>query len=229
MDAAASVLPPTSTHFPGFRADEPYFVRLWHIVFSQTNAASTGGLPPDDQLFRQIDAMMPQLLAMSRRLSVDEEIAVDALQEALLKAAKNWAGFNERSTLKTWMTRIVINCVRDALRKRQRQIRGEVQLPESDSETLATCNTNNPLQHAIAAETRQRMQDAVGCLPDRQREVFALVVWDGQSADEVARLLDTSRQNVYANLHSAKKRLQETLSDLMPDSLKDRTGRVDSK
>ncbi|MEL7266225.1 MAG: hypothetical protein AAFP69_15630, partial [Planctomycetota bacterium] len=30
MDAAASVLPPTSTHFPGFRADEPYFVRLRH-------------------------------------------------------------------------------------------------------------------------------------------------------------------------------------------------------
>jgi RNA polymerase sigma-70 factor, ECF subfamily len=50
-------------------------------------------------------------------------------------------------------------------------------------------------------------------LPDRDRELLSLTVWEGLDAAEIARVLDCSRNTVHVRLHRARKRLARMLAD----------------
>ena len=55
----------------------------------------------------------------------------------------------------------------------------------------------------------------VSQLPERQREVLVLCVYENMAATDVAELLGLSVQNVYSNLSAAKRNLKDSLSVLL--------------
>src|SRR6476660_9328131 len=71
----------------------------------------------------------PRLLSVARRLLRHEEDARDAVQEGFLLAFRSLSRFEARSTVATWLYRIVVNAGLMKLRSRQRK-------PETSIEDL---------------------------------------------------------------------------------------------
>lgn len=69
--------------------------------------------------------------------------------------------------------------------------------------------------------------DVFRALPDRDRELLALVAWEGLSNPEIATVLGCSRNAVSIRLHRARKRFARALRaagvDAPPDAARDRT------
>jgi RNA polymerase sigma factor (sigma-70 family) len=63
----------------------------------------------------------------------------------------------------------------------------------------------------------RRMLDAIGSLPDDEREVFELVKLQGMTQAEAARILSVSAMTVKRRLNRGLRLLTEQLSDLRPE------------
>jgi RNA polymerase sigma factor (sigma-70 family) len=74
----------------------------------------------------------------------------------------------------------------------------------------------SPSEQLETAETRVQVRLAVERLPQRQREVVQLLIWQDLPTHEVAELLGMTPQNVYATFHAAKQQLRQRLP---PDAL----------
>lgn len=159
------------------------------------------------ELEQAVSDSLPRWLRMAQRLSGDPEIAEEAVQDALVRVARSWKSFRGQAALETWVARIVIHCVRDRMRVRRiRPVRAEA------AEGVAT-DSRGPVETAMASEQQLRVRAAIGDLPDRQREVLSLTIWETRSPAEVAELLEINLQNVYATLHAARQRLKEVLRE----------------
>lgn len=75
-----------------------------------------------------------RMLAVARRFTRNEEDARDCVQVAFLQAFQNISGFEQRSSLATWLHRIVVNAALMKLRSRERRPETSIDdlLPEFD-------------------------------------------------------------------------------------------------
>lgn len=174
-----------------------------------------------------ITKALPELIAMARRLSANDDLASEAIQNALLKASRSYQTFQGRSHVKTWLTRIVIHCVRDVLAADSKR-KSRFHSASGDKQDVAHFDPvdqrRGPRDQTIANERRSVVQQAVLRLPDRQREVIGLVVWQGMSAKQAAELLEIDSQAVHANLHAARKRLKDLLREFAEDDFQTNDG-----
>jgi RNA polymerase sigma-70 factor, ECF subfamily len=152
--------------------------------------------------------------------------ADDAVQDTMLRAWKSLAGFDGRSSLRTWLYRIATNVCLDALARSARRA-----LPIEDgpvgtiSDTLDTRPREHWLEpipdaHALPSDVdpaeqavlRQSIRlafvAALQHLPPKQRAALLLSEVLGWSAAEVATSLDTS----VAAVNSALQRARATLA-----------------
>ena len=68
----------------------------------------------------------------------------------------------------------------------------------------------------MAREAGERISAALGALPERQRAVVVLRLYEDMNLDEIARALDMSLGTVKSSLHRAMRRMRETLAGLRP-------------
>ena len=64
----------------------------------------------------------------------DHHLAEDCTQDVFIKVYKKQKSYKGKSSLKTWITRICINCCRDMLRKRKAEDNLDESLPEDESD-----------------------------------------------------------------------------------------------
>lgn len=163
----------------------------------------------------EVNACLPRLSQIARRVAGNEEIASDAVQQALVRASRAWGKFGNRSEVSTWLTRIVIREVRRlfADQKRRRMRTNSISLGDSVPGLTEPKSPSHqgPAQQAMEEELNELIRQAVSDLPDRQREIFALITWQGMNAASVADLLKIKEQNVYAHLHAARMQLRPRL------------------
>ena len=153
--------------------------------------------------------------------------AEDAVQETLVRAWRNLAGFEGRSTLRSWLYSIATNVCFDMLNGRERRARpmdlGPAQEPVASNlntlpevtwiepipDGLAVPAEGDPAEVAVARETiRLAFVAALQHLPPRQRAVLILCEVLRWQASEVAELLETS----VASVNSALQRARATLA-----------------
>ena len=79
-----------------------------------------------EQLVREYT---PRLLAIARRMMRNEEDAADAVQDALLSAYQALDSFESKSSVSTWLHRIVVNACLMKIRKNKRHASIEPLLP----------------------------------------------------------------------------------------------------
>lgn len=160
--------------------------------------------PPDWS--QEIRQYLPMGLRLATRFCGDATMAEDLLQDALLKAARSRHRFAGQCSPSTWLNRIVINVCRDWLRSRKRAQPSAIPWDESMASV-------EDVSRVEARETRERLWHAVQTLPERQRDVIVLSVWQQMSTEEVAEALEISVQNVYSNLSAARQQLQSRLKN----------------
>lgn len=143
--------------------------------------------------------------------------AEEAVQAAYLSAFDRIGTFEGRSTLSTWLTRIVINEAlgrRRAEQRRRRQLEQEgVAVLDNYRETLMRGSATEGPDVAIAREQiRKLLEQAVAELPESFRSVFVLREIEGLSGEETAEILEVPLATVKTRLHRSRLKLQEMLA-----------------
>jgi len=155
------------------------------------------------------DRLMLEHLSAALRFAIrllgDSHEAEDLVQEAMLRAARNWQSFRGASSFRTWLFQILINAFRDRLRMKR-------PTAEVMNEDVQDRRSIDPLAATQGAELAEIVAKHVSLLPPRQREVLVLLTYEQVSVHEAAKLLETSEQNVRTNLHFARERLKKDLS-----------------
>ena len=156
-----------------------------------------------DDLFRQ---QIPDALRLAIRLTGNTHDAEDVVQESFLRAARGKDSYRGECSLRTWISRIIVNVFRTGIRKRAR----------CESLVEDPAENTQPDEHRLEQTERAELVAwHVSRLPERQREVLVFCVYENMSAADVAGLLGLSVQNVYSNLSAAKRQLRESLSPLL--------------
>ena len=142
--------------------------------------------------------------------------AEEAVQSAYLHAFSNIGGFEGRSALSTWLTRIVANEAlgrrRSAERRRRHLEQEGVAVIDTYRETLMRGSDAEGADVAVArGELRKLIENAVAALPDAFRTVFVLREVEGLSSEETAEILDVPVATVKTRLFRSRRRLQEML------------------
>src|SRR5690349_7099115 len=143
--------------------------------------------------------------------------AEEAVQAAYLSAFASIAGFEGRSSLSTWLTRIVINEAlgrRRAEERRRRSFEEEgIAVLDAYRENLMRGSETVSPDAAVAREQIRRLLEmAVAELPETFRTVFVLREVEGLSSEETAEILDVPVATVKTRLHRGRRRLHDMLA-----------------
>lgn len=147
----------------------------------------------------------------------DRSEAEEAVQAGYLNAFAAMDKFEGRSSLSTWLTRIIVNEALGRLRSQRRRrenLESEgVALIDTYRERLAQASVTPAPDASFAREQlRQLIERAVADLPDGFRSVFVLREIEGLSIEETAEALDIPPATVKTRLHRARTKLQEALA-----------------
>lgn len=168
-----------------------------------------------------VRAHSPWMLSVARRILREDSAGEDVVQEAFNKAFQKLDGFEGRSTLKTWLHRIVVNQALMALRTRRRRPEEPIEplLPEFDQNACRIEGAWNELRGAddICAEKQLRdiVRRKIDDLPDSYRIVLLLRDIEEMTTLEVAEQLDISEANVKVRLHRARSALKTLLEPIL--------------
>ena len=154
----------------------------------------------------------------------DRAEAEEAVQAAYVSAFSSMDRFEGRSSLSTWLTRIVVNEALGRLRsERRRRARLEAEgVPVLDTyrERLMAGSETAPPDAAVAREQLRRLlEHAIAQMPEIFRTVFVLREVEGLSVEATAEALDIPAATVKTRFLRARKRLQEALAPEVHDAL----------
>jgi len=153
-----------------------------------------------------VDAHAQPLYRLAVSLVGNAADAEDVLQETLAGAFRGLSGFQGRSSVKTWLRRILVTQAAKWRRDRQRR-----NMPTSEAIDVSKADSAANL---IGAKID--LQAALQLLSDEHREVLVLREFDGMSYDEMAEALGLPRGTVESRLHRARAQLKEKLQAYLP-------------
>lgn len=168
----------------------------------------TGCKSNDKKAQKQLyDRFAPTLYAKIRRYVPELSSANEILNESFLKILTNLESFSGTGSFEGWMHRITINTIMDFLRKnlKHKQIvkseleENEVAIPETTIGKLAY----------------KELLALVHSLPEAQRSVFNLFVFENCSHKEIAGHLGITENNSRWHLNDARRRLKEKIDALI--------------
>lgn len=167
-----------------------------------------------------------QLLRLARYFVPSEAIAEEVVQETWLAVLKGLPRFEGRSSLKTWIFKIVSNRAKTRGAREGRQVPFS-SLPTKDDDGLRPEDFDSRGHWAVAVR-RVSPQDiledkemgaflttAIEALPANQAAVLTLRDIEGCSAQEICEVLDVSEGNQRVLLHRARGRLRKAVVDYL--------------
>jgi len=150
---------------------------------------------------------------LARRLTENDEEALETTQEIFLRVWRGLDGFRGDSKISTWVFQIAWNYLRAHRRKKGRQLQFISVGSERAQETveIATDTAADPERRTAAIESVERLETALHRLPEHHR----VVVWlrDGEelSYQEISRVLDVPIGTVRSRLARARTALRELM------------------
>jgi RNA polymerase sigma-70 factor (ECF subfamily) len=181
----------------------------------------------DEAAFMELVNMYDgQLRRLARTFVRTDALADDVVQETWLAVIRGIDSFEERSSLKTWLFRILANRARTRAVREARQIpfsslaRAEDDEPAVDPSAFREGAwkarpdefETDPAGRLLARELRGHLAAAIERLPEQQRVVITLRDVTGLDGPEVADLLGISEGNQRVILHRARARVRNDLA-----------------
>lgn len=133
-----------------------------------------------------------------------ESEAQDAIQEMWITACKSLERFEWRSSLRTWLTGILINRLHEVNREKWR--RHEEQFPDNGLGAAAGLTDQTDF-----GSTTLDLEQLITRLPPGYRQVLALHDIEGYTHDEIGALLEISAGTSKSQLFQARKALRAML------------------
>ena len=174
--------------------------------------ARQGSRPAREELFQRHRGVAYRV---AYRLLGNEQDALDAVQDGLLKAFSGLDDFDGRSGFRTWLVRIVSNAAIDLGRKRSRRqrfglgrTRSGLDGGDDDARPSSRPSTTTPARGLHRADVRRTLDAALGRLSPTVRTTFVLFAEAGLSYKEIAEAQNVPIGTVMSRIHSARQKLQ---------------------
>ncbi len=132
----------------------------------------------------------------------------DVLQNTFVKVFRNIDKFKGDARLYTWLYRIATNEAITYLNKQKKRT-----VISMDDDDKVNWNEILPAETTIepAADILDRLEQAIGLLPDKQRLVFNMRYYDELPYREISEILGTSEGALKASFHHAIKKIEKIL------------------
>jgi RNA polymerase sigma-70 factor (ECF subfamily) len=179
-----------------------------------------------------VERLQPQMLRIARMYVSTRAVAEEVVQEAWLGVLKGLDGFQGRSSLRTWIFKILVNTAKSRGQREARSVPfSSVWSPEPGEELSVDPVRFLPEGHRwaghwaeapagwgslpedrlLSAETLARVGRAIEALPPNQREVIRLRDVLGWTSAEVCNALDLTETNQRVLLHRARSKVRRAL------------------
>jgi RNA polymerase sigma-70 factor, ECF subfamily len=189
----------------------------------------------DEETFRAlVRDWHPALVRVARIFVPTQAIAEDVVQDTWIRVLGALDRFEGRSSLKTWVFRILVNTAKTRAQREGRvlpfsSLADPALVPEAAVDADRFLSPDDPLhpgawaapprqlpeERLLAAETRERIGAAIDALPPNQRAVISLRDVEGWTSDEVRNALDISEVNQRVLLHRARARVRAALEEYL--------------
>ena len=181
-----------------------------------------------------LDRYQSAMVRIARIYVGSHAVAEEVVQEAWLGVLQGLGRFEARSSLKTWIFRILTNRAKTRGQREGRYIPFSAIEDQGDDRNAPSVEPDRflPPDHAhwpghwaappkswddtpesrlLARETREQLAAAIEALPPSQRAVITLHDVEGWAADEVCQLLGITETNQRVLLHRARSRVRRAL------------------
>jgi RNA polymerase sigma-70 factor (ECF subfamily) len=147
--------------------------------------------------------------------------AEDVAQEVFIEIYRSISGFNQYSTLKTWIYRVSVNKSLDFIKAQSRKKRwgtaNRVELGQNEESLYQHAET--PEEVMAQQERVAVLNQAINGLPSAQKTAFTLHKYEDLPYQEIAEILQTSLSSVESLMHRAKKNLKKKLYKYYKENL----------
>jgi RNA polymerase sigma-70 factor (ECF subfamily) len=168
-----------------------------------------------DEFARLVDAYSGPVYRLGLRMLGREQDAEDVLQNTFVKILQHINGFEERSSLSTWIYRIASNEALMMLRKMRPEVNLDGPGDNDDDEFMPVQFVDwgsLPEEILESSEAKENLEQAIKELPAPMRVVFILRDIEGLSIKETSEALNLTETNVKTRLLRARLNLREKLS-----------------
>jgi RNA polymerase sigma-70 factor, ECF subfamily len=176
------------------------------------------------------------MLRIARLYVRDRAVAEEVVQEAWLGLLRGIDRFEGRSSLRTWLFRIVTNLAKTRAVRESRSVPFSALAGEEVEDAGPSVpperfrgpedrwsghwasppeEWGRPEHELLSGETRAVIGRAIAALPDVQRQVITLRDVEGWSSEEVCNALDLSETNQRVLLHRARTKVRHALDDYL--------------
>jgi len=187
-----------------------------------------------EQLTREYNA---SLLRVAQIYVASRAVAEEVVQETWIGVLNGLERFEARSTLKTWIFRILTNIAKTRAQREGRTLPfsalerpGAVPEPAVEPERFLPPEHDRwpghwssrpepwPEERVVAAETRGVVERAIEELPPAQRAVISLRDVEGWSSAETCNALGLTETNQRVLLHRARSKVRQALEDYLSEA-----------
>ena len=186
----------------------------------------------DEQAFMSlVERLQPMMLRVARMYVSSQAVAEEVVQEAWIGVLQGIDRFEGRSSLRTWILRIVSNIAKTKGQREGRSVPfaslggDDLDAPAFDPDrflgpdqewaghwsTMPTDWRGMPEDRVSSSETLGAVRAVIDSLPPMQAEVIRLRDVLGWSSEEVRNALDLSETNQRVLLHRARAKVRRAL------------------
>ena len=185
----------------------------------------------DERAFTElVDRLHPSLVRLARSFVGSAAVAEEVAQETWVGVLRGVDSFEERSSIKTWIFRILVNRAKTRAERESRTVAfsdaAGADGPAVDADRFLDADhprwphhwaqpprrfDEMPQERLLGNETRAVIDHSIETLPPAQRQVIALRDIDGLESDEVCALLGLSAGNQRVLLHRARSHVRRDL------------------
>jgi RNA polymerase sigma-70 factor (ECF subfamily) len=149
------------------------------------------------------DTHAERVFRLAFRLTGESELARELTQETFIRAFAQLGRFRGESALSTWLHRVTISVVSNAMRKVKRFRARETDLDEAGLMAVEG--------RAADPDLRDKLHRAIDELPEIYRTTFVMHDVEGYTHEEIANVLGVAEGTCKSRLSVARAQLREKL------------------
>lgn len=164
-------------------------------------------------------------LYIAMKYMKNEDEAMDVLHDSYVKAFERLSSLQDANSFPGWLSTIVANTARNALRDRHTVNFSDMQREDQDGEafeySIADENmTAQPEMACTTKETQEMVQELIGSLSDEQRMCVLMFHIEGYSIKDIATVLGCSENTVKSRLNYGRKNIKAKAEELQKKGYK---------